>query len=569
MTRSVLILGGGVAGLSAAHELIERGFSVRVLERHKHTPGGKARSMRVPGTGRDGRKELPGEHGFRFFPGFYKHVTDTMKRIPYGHQHNGVLDNLVPCSRTMVARFDKAPVELPIRLPQSLEDLRVLMRVFFVDAGLTIEEQEFFAERLWQLFTSCQERHLHDYERIGWWHLTQAEAHGHDYRALCAEGLTRTLIAAKPREANAKTVGHILRRLLLDSLRTGAARVLNGPTNDVWIDPWLDYLRRRDVDYRLGVTVERLECRQGRISGVWVREGKGPLRRVEADYYIAAVPVDVAAQWVTPELLQADPTLERLPLLARDVAWMSGIQYYLSENVPLVHGHVNCTDSPWALTAVSQVQFWPEFSPESYGDGQTRGILSVDISDWCSPGLNGKQARHSTAEEIAREVWAQLERSLNTAGCMRLNRAWVRGWNLCDSLSFEEPGQVRNAEPLLVNKAGASDMRPESFTRLPNLFLAADYVRTDTDLATMEGANEAARRAVNGIVDAVGIRAPLCELWKFEEPMVFAPLRLYDQWRFARGLPWKGRLPAPMSALMRLSATVVQRQRLTTERRVH
>ena len=25
---------------------------------------------------------LPGEHGFRFFPGFYKHVIDTMRRIP-------------------------------------------------------------------------------------------------------------------------------------------------------------------------------------------------------------------------------------------------------------------------------------------------------------------------------------------------------------------------------------------------------------------------------------------------------------------------------------------------------
>ena len=28
------------------------------------------------------RPWLPGEHGFRFFPNFYKHVTDTMSRIP-------------------------------------------------------------------------------------------------------------------------------------------------------------------------------------------------------------------------------------------------------------------------------------------------------------------------------------------------------------------------------------------------------------------------------------------------------------------------------------------------------
>src|SRR5215216_3191309 len=67
MTR-VAILGGGVAGLSAAHELAERGFEVVVLEA-RDIPGGKARSLPVPGSGTGGRADLPAEHGFRFFPG--------------------------------------------------------------------------------------------------------------------------------------------------------------------------------------------------------------------------------------------------------------------------------------------------------------------------------------------------------------------------------------------------------------------------------------------------------------------------------------------------------------------
>ena len=74
----VIILGGGVAGMSAAHELIERGFEVQVFERKIRLPGGKARSVPVPDQDAGvNYNPLPGEHGFRFFPGFYKHAGHT------------------------------------------------------------------------------------------------------------------------------------------------------------------------------------------------------------------------------------------------------------------------------------------------------------------------------------------------------------------------------------------------------------------------------------------------------------------------------------------------------------
>jgi len=69
MAPTVAVLGGGVGGLSAAHELVERGFDVRVYE-SRALFGGKARSFGVPGSGTGGRADLPAEHGFRFFPGF-------------------------------------------------------------------------------------------------------------------------------------------------------------------------------------------------------------------------------------------------------------------------------------------------------------------------------------------------------------------------------------------------------------------------------------------------------------------------------------------------------------------
>jgi hypothetical protein len=45
----------------------------------------------------------------------------------------------------------------------------------------------------------------------------------------------------------------------------------------------------------------------------------------------------------------------------------------------------------------------------------------------------------------------------------------------------------------------------------------------------MEGANEAARRAVNGILDDAQSMASRCQLWKLHEPGILAPLRKLDK----------------------------------------
>ena len=134
---TVAVLGGGVGGLSAAHELAERGFDVTVYET-RDAFGGKARSMPVPGSGTDGRVDLPGEHGFRFFPGFYRHVTDTMKRIPSGTVT--VYDHLTRCSEVLMAQGGgRSEIVPPLGIPRSFDELvtalRGLREIVF-DAGV-------------------------------------------------------------------------------------------------------------------------------------------------------------------------------------------------------------------------------------------------------------------------------------------------------------------------------------------------------------------------------------------------------------------------------------------------
>jgi uncharacterized protein with NAD-binding domain and iron-sulfur cluster len=215
---------------------------------------------------------------------------------------------------------------------------------------------------------------------------------------------------------------------------------------------------------------------------------------------------------------------------------MNGAMFYLDRDVPLQHGHAIFVDSEWALTAISQAQFWPSVDLTERGDGRVEGVLSVDVSEWDRPGRRtGKVAMACSREEIRAEVWGQLRDHIDDGSLQDAN---VLQWFLDPAVVFPNPTAATNLEPLLINTAGSWADRPDAVTRIPNLFLAADFVRGHTDLATMENANEAARRAVNGILDATGSRAPRCGVWPLREPAVLAPLRLADRLR------WKLRRPA-------------------------
>ena len=530
---TVAVLGGGVGGLSAAHELAERGFDVTVYEA-RDAFGGKARSMPVPGSGTGGRSDLPAEHGFRFFPGFYRHLPDTMARIPHGS--GTAADHLVPATRILLAQAGgRRELVASARAPSSLDDLAVTVRFvweFGTSAGIPPPELGLFVERLFTLLVSCDDRRYEQWERQDWWSYIGADRRTAAFQKFLADGLTRTLVAARGREISARTGGLIMCQLLFDLTRAGgrADRVLDSPTSEAWIDPWVAHLRARGVTLHGSSPVAGIECDGKRVRGVTI-DGIG---RVTADYYVAALPVERLRLLVSPALRAAEPRLAALPRLV--TRWMNGALFYLDRDVSLQHGHAIFIDSEWALTAISQAQFWPSVDLETRGDGRVEGVLSVDVSEWDRPGRRtGKVAMACSRDEIREEVWGQLRDHIDDGS---LEDANVLEWFLDPAIEFPNPTAATNLEPLLINTAGSWADRPEAVTRIPNLVLAADFVRGHTDLATMENANEAARRAVNAILEASGSRARRCDVWELREPGVLGPLRLADKLR------WKLRRPA-------------------------
>lgn len=556
MSARVVILGGGVAGMSAAQELIERGYEVVVLER-RAIAGGKARSIPVSdGTPLSGGHELfdtglaslehhlPGEHGFRFFPGFYRHVVDTMARIP-SPAGGSVADHLVPTTRCTITQYDKSAFDFPALFPASIEDagaaIRALLQAFSPITELSVEDLAHFAARIWQILTSSPQRRLAEYEAIGWWEFVGAEQRSVAYQKFLATGITRSLVAAKARTASTRTIGDIFVQLLVPLLEPGGGavdRVLNGPTNLVWIDPWLSYLQSKGVHTLFEAEVVELVVQDSRLVGVRI-EHNGSSQIVRGDYYLAALPIERIASLISPALLSLDSSLADLVTLSANVEWMNGVQYYLTCELPAARGHAIHIDTEWALTSISQLPFWPELPPDFFGTSSLRGVLSVDISDWTMPGADGRPAMACSRLEVVQETWRQLKHSLNGEAEV-LRDQDLHSWFLDSDIAPDplRPGWLSNAEPLLVNRVNTWQLRPPPTTAIANLLLASDYVQTSTDLATMEGANEAARRAVNAILERSGDGSERCRLWPLQEPEVFRPLREMDALRHRAGLPW-------------------------------
>src|SRR4249920_1249086 len=138
-------------------------------------------------------------------------------------------------------------------------------------------------ERLLTLLTSCDERRYEQWEQQSWWEFVGVERRSVAFQKFLADGLTRTLVAARAREISACTGGLILAQLLFDVTRVGgrADRVLDGPTNEAWIDPWVEYLRSVGVDFRLDCPVQGLSVEGERIAGITT-----PTGTVTADFYV-------------------------------------------------------------------------------------------------------------------------------------------------------------------------------------------------------------------------------------------------------------------------------------------
>lgn len=552
---SVLVIGAGPAGLTAAHELACRGYDVTVVDAGpRERAGGKCASQFVqhPTYG-----TLAGEHGFRFFPGFYRHAPDIMARIPRDHStanpadalsayEDSVADELVPSETIGIARPNR-PLEAigldPVGLNNAPAFARFLWRTLM---DLPLLDALRVGRHYLRFISSCDERRLASWDNVSFWEFVEA--------AKCskqAQQFLRSrpllLVAMDAMQGSARTLLNTLFLVNTEWTHEQASqRVLAGPTSDVWIRPWVAWLERLGVAFRFGEPVEALgfDAHAKVITGATVGG-----ETITADHYVLAVPIERALPLFSDAMAEAAPSIAAvLPTdLNATLGTMSGVQLFLNRPIDLHHGHVGFVDSPWCLTAVAQHQYWrPERLACYVGAGENKisGILSLCVTAWDreAGAVTGATVPNATREQILDEIVHQLGVCELGEGEQLIHADDVLAMHIDDHVRLGPEGEIGGR--LLIHPPGFYGRRPLPVVDgISNLFLAGDWVRSQVDLATMEGAIETARGAVNGILvhDAsVAPRCPTFDLFAIYEPQWIRRRKSIDRVLFGMGL---GALP--------------------------
>ena len=428
----VVVLGGGLAGLSAARRLLELGFGVTLVEKRPFL-GGRAFSFRDPESG------VEIDNGQHVFLGCNRRYLEYLREIG-AVDRAYIQDRLraevvrggvrgVLSSTPRLGRLHLFPSLLGYPHLTATDKLRAVYALL----AMKLTDPVRNADRL-DAETGYEwlRRHRQSDRAIeNLWNLIVLPALNDDVRVVTAGAMLMVFREALLREPSAATMG---------MARVGLTALAGEPSRA--------HVEARGGEIRLGRGVKAVRVRDGSVDGVELQDGSV----VEADACVSALPFDVLLD-VLPEAVASGDFF----------ASARGL-----ETAPIVGLHIwydrPVMDETFAAFLDSPVQ-WVFNKTRMQGAGAEGGqYVCVSLSGaWEHVDRSKDELRRTFADEMARLFPAAREAEIARFLVVKERRATFR------------------------SIPGAAAHRLPQTTPIPNLVLAGDWTRTGWP-STMEGA---------------------------------------------------------------------------------
>ncbi|TCD48472.1 FAD-dependent oxidoreductase [Chlorobium sp. N1] len=454
--KSVLILGGGLAGLTAAKRLADRGFEVRLLEK-RDIFGGKVSSW----------KDEEGdwiESGTHCFFGAYDVLYDLLREI--GSYH-AVLwkDHRLTYTMSGGKDFTFNTWNLPSPLH--------LLPAIINNGYFTFGQMAAFSRSLIPL--ALQQRAYPPTQD----HLTFAEwAEKKRFGSHLMDRMFRPMSLAlkfiPPEEISAKIILDVTETFyrVPDASRMG---FLKGAPSEYIHRPLVEHSRGKGAEFRTGASVEELLFDGTEIKGVQLTNGE----ILTADYYLAALPIHNLNR-VLPE------ALKRHDRFFSDLDRLQGVPVI---SVQLWYDR--------EITPVDNVLFSPDGVIPVYAN------LARTTPDYDT--LRGEPFRGGSRLEFCVAPAAPLMQKMNDEIVAQVDRS-VRDCYPASSAGAKilKSTVVRIPRSVYAPLPGMEQYRPTQQTPVGNLFLAGGFSQ-QLYYDSMGGAVMSANLAAEGVMKAAGV----------------------------------------------------------------
>lgn len=447
---NIAIIGGGIAGLSAATILQELGNHVTIFEKHNEL-GGMVRSHYDKLSNYQ-------EHSPRVYFDNYYNFWDIMKRIPIYYQKEATEKRLVEAFEYVDSNYIVDEYGLT-----SSSIFKIMLR-----SKLNLLEMIVLGLYTLRYMFCSTERLEDDADRVSVKNFVKNK-----------QGLKRfEMLSFILGESLEKLPMHKIVRLIEQNLNFNSIKITKGNQNEYLFYNWELYLRSIQATLVKGRIVERIIKEQNGKYTLYCDKG------VFKQFSKIIVATDL---WNMIKLLEQSniPVQQHIYELANETkSNQMGINIYFPTPIPFKTKSIYAIEnSDWKLIIEPKDSNWKE--------KLKTGVWTVSIPDdnLFSSRLQ-KNVKDCTENEIYDEVWYQILNSRIFDNCLiskeHIKPSYFKVWSAWENVN----GRLINNEPYFWNATGTYGKRPHQFINLPDIYLAGGYTRTSYYHYWVEGACE-------------------------------------------------------------------------------